>query len=98
MRIGPFGFCEESLGGKIEAIEDLVRGWNMARDKRGIEGKWQFAGETITSTLRACGCPLVRSGMVELHPVQCYCSQGMMETVFSRIAKRRIDPLPHAHA
>jgi len=34
---------------------------------------------------------LVRSGMVELHPVQCYCSQGLMETVFSLVAKRRIE-------
>jgi len=83
--------CEQCLGGKIETIEDLVRGWNIAREKRGIKGSWEFAGETISSTLQACGCPLVRSGMVELHLVQCYCSQGMMETIFSLVAKRKIE-------
>ena len=83
--------CQDCLGREIETIEDLVEGWNRAREKRGIKGNWEFAGETIRCELDACGCPLVRSGMVELHPVQCYCSQGLMETVFSLVAKRRIE-------
>lgn len=82
--------CEESLGREIETIEDLVLGWNIAREKRGIEGSWQIEGQTVTSTLQSCGCPLVRSGLVDLHPVQCHCSQGMIEAVFSRVAKRKI--------
>ena len=83
--------CEKHLGRKIDTIEDLVRGWNILRNKRNLTGKWEFEGDTVRGTFGECGCPLVRAGTIELHPVQCYCSQGMMETIFSKVAGNTIE-------
>ncbi len=82
-----FSLCEKYLEKKIESVEDLIAGWNGVREERGLRGKWQIMGQAITGVFSECGCPLVRSGLIELRPVQCYCSQGMLETIFSRVAK-----------
>jgi hypothetical protein len=63
----------------------------MIREKRGLTGRWEYEEKGIRGIFGECGCPLVRSGLIELHPVQCYCSQGMMETIFSHIAGRPIE-------
>ncbi len=83
--------CEKFLGKKVHSLEDLITGWNMIRDKRGLTGRWEFEPNAIRGIFRECGCPLVSSGLIELHPVQCYCSQGMMETIFSAVAKKPIE-------
>lgn len=82
--------CEEHLGSKVETIEDLVAGWNMVREEGGLTGKWHMKGHTVMAIFAECGCPLVRTGLIELHPVQCYCSQGLMETIFSHVTKRAV--------
>ncbi len=82
--------CEDRLRKKIESIEDLVTGWNIIREERSLKGKWQIEGHTIRGVFGECGCPLVRSRLIELHPVQCYCSQGLMETIFSQVAKKTV--------
>ncbi len=82
--------CEKYLGKRVSSIEDLVTGWNILRDKRNLKGRWEFEGNTLRGIFGECGCPLVRSGLIELHPVQCYCSQGMMETIFSEVSKKPI--------
>lgn len=83
--------CAKYLGKEVSSLEDLVTGWNTLREKRNLKGKWVFEGGGIRGIFGECGCPLVRSGLVELHPVQCYCSQGMMETIFSRVAGRPVE-------
>jgi predicted hydrocarbon binding protein len=83
-------FCEKLLAKKVETLDDLITGWNMIRDRRGLMGRWEFEPGAVRGVFQECGCPLVRSGMMELHPVQCYCSQGMMETIFSAVARRPI--------
>lgn len=83
-------FCEKLLGRKVGSLEDLVEGWNMIREKRGLTGRWQHEPKGIRGIFRECGCPLVSSGLIELHPVQCYCSQGMMESIFSAVAGRPV--------
>lgn len=83
--------CEKSLGRKVNSLEDLVAGWNMIRDRRGLTGRWEFERNAVRGIFKECGCPLVRSGLIDLHPVQCFCSQGMMETLFSEAAGRPID-------
>lgn len=85
-----FSLCESYFGKKIDTIEDLINGWNILRDKRNLEGKWEFKGNRVRGTFYECGCPLVRSGMIKLHPVQCYCSLGMMEMIFSKVTKRTV--------
>lgn len=44
-------------------------------------------GNVVHGVFTDCGCPLARAGLVELHPVQCWCSHNMMEAIFSRAAK-----------
>ena len=83
--------CEKVLGRKIETIEDLAIAWNLLRDKRNLKGKWELEGNTIRGIFGECGCPLVHSGLIQLHPIQCLCSQGMMETIFSQVAKKTVE-------
>ena len=83
--------CEKLLGKKVNSLEDLITGWNMIRDKRGLTGRWEYEPNAVRGIFKECGCPLVRSGLIELHRVQCYCSQGMMETIFSGVAHTPIE-------
>lgn len=83
--------CKRFLGRDVRTIEDLVAGWNMIRENRGLRGKWEFEPTEIRGVFKECGCPLVSSGLIELHRTQCYCSQGMMETVFSKVAQRPVE-------
>lgn len=83
--------CEVHLGRRIDTIQDLVNGWNILRDSRNLKGKWKLEGGIVHGTFSECGCPLVRSGLIELHPVQCLCSKGMIETVFAKVAKKDVE-------
>ncbi len=83
--------CERYLGRNVGSLDDLVTGWNMIREARGLSGKWVQEQKSIRGIFRECGCPLVRSGLIELHRVQCYCSQGMTETIFASVAGRPIE-------
>lgn len=63
--------CEEILRRKVSSIEDLIEGWNIRRKERGLSGKWVFEENAIRGVFNECSCPLVASGLVELHPLQC---------------------------
>ncbi len=82
--------CESFLGQQINSIKDFISGWNILRNSRNLEGKWAFEDNLVHGIFYECGCPLVRSGMIELHPMQCLCSKGMMEIIFSKVAKRAV--------
>ena len=83
--------CEDHLGHDITSVQDLVNGWNTLRESRKLEGGWQFENDTVHGIFHECGCPLVRSGLVELHPNQCLCSMGMVETAFTKAAKKEVE-------
>jgi predicted hydrocarbon binding protein len=83
--------CEKYLGRTISTIDELLSGWNTLRERRKLTGRWVSEGNTIRGVFGECGCPLVRSGLIELHPVHCYCSQSMMETIFSQFSKKPVD-------
>jgi len=83
--------CEKNLGKKVRTVEDLITGWNNIRERMDLHGRWEKEGNALRGVFSECGCPLIRSGLVELHPVQCYCSQGMMETIFSQVSGKRIE-------
>jgi len=82
--------CEKSLGHEIASVADLVRGWNLLRASRGLHGDWVLEDNVVRCVFRECGCPLVRSGLVQLHPARCLCSQNMMETIFSKVAGKTV--------
>jgi len=79
--------CEKALETTVDSVADLVRGWNLVRERRNLHGDWVLEGKVVRGVFEECGCPLVRAGLVELQPVQCWCSQNMMEAIFSRAAK-----------
>ncbi len=81
---------ERYTGKRPGSVEELVAGWNIVRAKRGLKGTWELKGNMVRGVFNECGCPLVRSGLIELHPVQCYCSQGLMETIFSQATGRPV--------
>ena len=78
------------MGRQIDTIKDLVTGWNILRDARNLKGRWRLENGVAHGIFDECGCPLVRSGLIELHPIQCLCSQGMMEMIFSKVAKKAV--------
>jgi len=82
--------CESSLGHKIKTISDLINGWNILRESKGLEGVWQSNGLEITGMFHECGCPLVRAKYMKLHPIQCLCSKGMIETIFSKVSQTNV--------
>ncbi len=83
--------CEDNLGREIKIVQDLVNGWNILRDSKNLTGKWELDGDIVKGIFNECGCPLVRSNLIELHPAQCLCSKGMMETVFGKVAKKEVE-------
>ena len=83
--------CEKHLKRSIYNIEDLVNSWNFLRESRNLKGRWKINGNAIRGVFGECGCPLIQSGLVELQSIQCYCSQGMMETMFSEVASKSVD-------
>jgi hypothetical protein len=83
--------CEEYLGYEVRSVEDLVAGWNALREQRNLTGAWAFEGNGLRGVFGECGCPLVCSGLIELHPVQCHCSQGLMESIFSHVAHKAVE-------
>lgn len=82
--------CEDHLGRKIDTIQDLVNGWNILRESRNLKGGWKMESGKVHGVFNECGCPLVRSGLIELHPVQCLCSKEMIETVFTKVAEKEV--------
>jgi predicted hydrocarbon binding protein len=83
--------CAAHLGKQVETIEELIRVWNHIRAKRDLKGKWEFEENLIRAIIYECSCPLVSSGLMQLHAVQCYCSLGMMETIFSQVAQKPVE-------
>ncbi len=81
---------ESVSGNKIESVELLVETWNSLRQQRKLQGLWEIKGDSISGIFPECSCPLVMSGLIELHPVQCYCSEAMLTEIFSKMEKRKI--------
>ena len=54
-------------------------------------GKWVRDGEIIYSVCEACGCPLVRAGLVELSSTFCQCSRGWVKAVFETLLGKAIE-------
>ena len=54
-------------------------------------GAWTREGDVVGSTCVRCGCPLVRSGAVDLRGTLCLCSRGWVKKVFETLFKRPVD-------
>lgn len=82
--------CAEQLGREIGGPEDLVAGWNLLRQARGLVAGWRLVPGGAVAELDSCSCPLVRSGLVRLQAARCTCSQAMLETIFSEVVGRPV--------
>ena len=82
--------CESSLGHEVKTISDLINGWNILRKSKGLKGGWQSNGLEIIGKFHECGCPLVRTKYIKLHPIQCLCSKGMIETIFFKVSQTNV--------
>jgi hypothetical protein len=49
--------AERFLGARIETVDQLVAGWNLIREHRGLTGKWEYVPEGIRGIFKDCGCP-----------------------------------------
>ena len=53
-------------------------------------GTWTRKGNTIQTTCLKCGCPLVRSKIVNLTGTFCYCSRGWVKKIFETLLKKPV--------
>ena len=53
-------------------------------------GRWIRDDAVIFSICEACGCPLVRAGLVKPSPTFCNCSRGWVEAVFEIVLGRAV--------
>lgn len=74
--------CGKNLGHAPEGIEDLLEGYNLLRESLGLHGKWQLKDGVAIGVFSECGCPLIRTGLLELHPTRCLCTHAMLEALF----------------
>jgi predicted hydrocarbon binding protein len=83
---GDLGLAKE-IADETEDIDETIA---RANDEIAWCGRWVRNGNTITAVCTACGCPLVRRGIVELSGTFCLCSRGWMKTVFEALLERPV--------
>jgi predicted hydrocarbon binding protein len=76
---------------KVQNIKELISAWNSIREMGKLDGKWIMEDDLIYGVFDKCSCPLINSGLIDLHPVQCYCSHAMLQEIFSKIAKTHVN-------
>lgn len=75
--------CSKYLGREVQDIEDLLEGYNLLRENLGLRGgKWRLEDGMAMGVFSECGCPMVRSGLLELHPTRCLCTHAMLTNLF----------------
>lgn len=74
--------CTKYLGHAPEGIEDLLKGYNLLREALGLHGKWRLKDGVAMGAFQECGCPMVRTGLLELHPTRCLCTHAMLKNLF----------------
>jgi predicted hydrocarbon binding protein len=85
-----FGNIEtvKTIQSNVKALDELLHELNQ---QQGFWcGRWVRDGDTIYSVCEACGCPLVRAGLVELSPTLCECSRGWVKAVFETALDRPV--------
>lgn len=48
-------------------------------------GRWVREGDTISSTCKTCGCPMVRAGLITATDTFCLCSTGWVKLIFTTL-------------
>jgi predicted ArsR family transcriptional regulator len=78
--------CMQILGKHPESADDLLDAMNKRRSqKHNLSTLWEKQGNTARLILEECNCILVKAGLAKPNPTHCLCSQGMMESLFSKV-------------
>ena len=83
--------CRQILGKNPGSEDELLDAMNQRRSQNHhLTSLWEKQGNTAHLILEECNCTLVKAGLVEPNPVHCLCSQGMMETLFSKFCRGQV--------
>jgi predicted ArsR family transcriptional regulator len=83
-----FDNCGQILGKNPESVDDLLDAMNQRRSQNhNLPSLWEKQGNTAHLTLEECNCTLVKAGLAKPNPTHCLCSQGMMESLFSKVCR-----------
>ena len=83
-----FDDCRQILGKSPESVDELLDAMNHRRSqKHNLASLWEKQGHTAHLILEECNCTLVKAGLAKPNPVHCLCSQGMMESLFSKVCR-----------
>ena len=83
-----FDDCRQILGKRPESVDELLDAMNKRRSQsHNLTSLWERQNNTARLILEECNCTLVKAGLAEPNPVHCMCSQGMMESLFSKVCK-----------
>ena len=83
-----FDDCMKMLGKNPESVDELLDAMNRRRsESHNITSLWNKQGNTAHLILEECNCTLVKAGLAKPNPVHCLCSQGMMESLFSKVCQ-----------
>lgn len=81
-----FDDCRQILGKNPETVDELLDAMNQRRSQQhNLSSLWKKQGNTAHLILQECNCTLVKAGLAKPNPVHCLCSEGMMESLFSKI-------------
>jgi predicted ArsR family transcriptional regulator len=83
-----FDDCRQILDKNPESVDELLDAMNQRRSQNhNLTSLWEKQGNTAHLILEECNCTLVKAGLAKPNPVHCLCSQGMMESLFSKVCR-----------
>ena len=81
-----FDDCRQIIGKNPESVDELLSAMNQRRSQiHNLTSLWEKQGNTANLILDECNCTLVKAGLARPNPTHCLCSQGMMESLFSKV-------------
>jgi len=81
-----FDDCRQILGKSPESVDELLDAMNKRRSQNhNLTSLWEKQDNAAHLILEECNCTLVKAGLAEPNPVHCLCSEGMMESLFSKV-------------
>lgn len=81
-----FDDCRQIIEKNPESVDELLSAMNQRRSpNHNLTSLWEKRGNTARLILEECNCTLVKAGLAKPNPTHCLCSQGMMESLFSKV-------------
>lgn len=78
----------EGIGKTASSVKEVVERINKELVWCGI---WSQKGKSIECICAKCGCPLVRSKLVDRNAIWCFCSRGWVKVIFEAALRKRVE-------